>query len=54
MTNVDWYVEGIEFGNCNCVYGCPCQFEDVPTDGLCKGFEVVRIDNGQLVPVPVG
>jgi hypothetical protein len=48
MANVDWYVEGIEFGNCNCVYGCPCQFEDDPTDGLCKGFEVVRIDKGHF------
>lgn len=48
MANIDWYVEGIEFGNCNCVYGCPCQFEDVPTDGLCKGFEVVRIDKGHF------
>ncbi len=48
MANVDWHVEGIEFSNCNCVYGCPCQFEDVPTDGLCKGFEVVRIDRGHF------
>ncbi len=48
MTNVDWYVEGIEFGNCNCVYGCPRQFEDGPTDNLCKGFEVVRIDKGHF------
>ncbi len=48
MANVDWHIEGIEFGNCNCVYGCPCQFEDVPTDGLCKGFEVVRIDKGHF------
>ena len=48
MANVDWHVEGIEFSNCNCVYGCPCQFEDVPTDGLCKGFEVVRIDKGHF------
>ncbi len=48
MANVDWYVEGIEFGNCNCVYGCPCQFEDVPTDGHCQGFEVVHIDKGHF------
>jgi hypothetical protein len=36
MANVDWYVEGIEFGNCNCVYGCPCQFEDVPTENAAR------------------
>ena len=46
MANVDWYVEGIEFGNCNCRYGCPCQFEDLPSNGNCQGFEVVRIDKG--------
>lgn len=46
MANVGWYVEGIEFGNCNCRYGCPCQFEDLPSNGNCQGFEVVRIDKG--------
>ena len=30
MGMVDWYVQGVEFGNCNCDYGCPCQFD--PTD----------------------
>jgi hypothetical protein len=45
---VDWYVEGIEFGNCNCDYGCPCQFEARPTHGNCRGFEVVRIDKGHF------
>jgi hypothetical protein len=48
MPIVDWYIEGIEFGNCNCAYGCPCQFEDMPTGGLCRGFEVVRIDRGHF------
>jgi hypothetical protein len=48
MPNVDWYVEGIEFGNCNCDYGCPCQFESRPTGGRCHGFEVVRIDKGHF------
>jgi hypothetical protein len=48
MSMVDWYVEGIEFGNCNCDYGCPCQFEARPTHGDCRGFEVVRIDKGHF------
>ena len=46
MSMVDWYVEGVEFGSCNCDYGCPCQFESRPTHGNCRGFEVVRIDRG--------
>ena len=48
MANVDWYVEGIEYGGCNCAYGCPCQFEALPTHGNCRGFEAVRIDRGHF------
>ncbi len=48
MAKVKWYVEGIEYGNCNCDYGCPCQFESLPNNGDCKGFEVLRIDKGHF------
>lgn len=48
MSKVDWYIEGKEFGNCNCVYGCPCQFEDLPTDGHCRGFEALQIERGHF------
>lgn len=44
----DWYVEGTEFSNCNCNYGCPCQFEALPTHGNCQGFEVLHIDSGHF------
>jgi hypothetical protein len=50
---VDWYVEGVAFGNCNCDYGCPCQFERRPTRGDCRGFEVLRIDRGRFGEVPL-
>lgn len=45
---IDWYVEGVEFGNCNCDFACPCQFEGLPTHGGCRGFEVLRIDRGHF------
>ncbi len=48
LANVDWYIEGLEFGNCNCDYGCPCQFEALPPHGDCRGFEVLRIDRGHF------
>ena len=48
MDQVDWLVEGVEFGCCNCSYGCPCQFELRPTNGDCRGFEAVRIDRGHF------
>lgn len=48
MTIADWYVEGPEFGGCVCSFGCPCQFEALPTHGHCRGFEVLRIDKGHF------
>ena len=45
---IDWYVEGIKFGNCNCDYACPCQFESLPTYGHCHGIEMIRIDRGHF------
>ncbi|HEY0682488.1 MAG TPA: DUF1326 domain-containing protein [Steroidobacter sp.] len=49
MAQVDWYIEGIEFSNCNCDYACPCQFESPqPTYGDCRGFAAVRIDSGHF------
>lgn len=48
MAHVDWYIEGKSFGNCNCNYGCPCQFEALSTGGVCHGFEVLHIDKGHF------
>ena len=48
MAHVDWYVEGPSYGNCNCGYSCPCQFEEDPTQGDCRGFEVMEITKGHF------
>lgn len=48
MAKTDWYLEGLAYGNCNCDYGCPCQFEKRPTNGSCIGFEAHRIDKGHF------
>ena len=48
MARVDWNIEGVEFGNCNCTYGCPCQFEELPTHGNCQGFEVIHVGKGHF------
>jgi hypothetical protein len=45
---IDWYIEGVSFGNCNCAYGCPCQFEALPTEGNCRGYEVLQIEKGHF------
>ena len=33
-----WEIKGREFGNCNCDYSCPCQFNALPTQGHCRGL----------------
>lgn len=48
MAHIEWYVEGVQFGNCNCNYGCPCQFEDLPTHGNCRASGVMRVDKGHF------
>lgn len=45
---IDWRLEGVSFGNCNCNYSCPCQFEERPTHGHCRGFEAGRIERGHF------
>ena len=41
-----WEIKGREFGNCNCAYGCPCQFNALPTHGNCSAVVGVQIDTG--------
>jgi hypothetical protein len=48
MASVNWFVEGVEFSNCNCDYACPCQFESLPNNGHCRGVGVLRIDRGHF------
>ena len=45
---VDWSIQGVEYSNCNCAYGCPCQFEARPTQGHCRGLEAIGIDAGHF------
>jgi hypothetical protein len=45
---IDWRLAGIDFGNCNCDYGCPCQFESRPTQGNCRGFGAARVERGHF------
>ena len=47
---VDWEIHAMEFGNCNCSYGCPCQFNALPTHGNCQAIGFFRIDKGRFGP----
>lgn len=42
-----WTIHGREFTNCNCAYGCPCQFNALPTHGHCQAVVGIQIDKGQ-------
>ena len=45
---IDWSIEAAAFGNCNCEYCCPCQFELRPSRADCRGFEAGRIERGHF------
>ena len=46
MASTEWVIKGSEFANCNCSYGCPCQFNDLPTHGNCRGVFGIQIEEG--------
>lgn len=46
MDYTEWEMEGVEMNNCNCSFGCPCQFNEDPTHGDCRGYAFVQIDRG--------
>jgi hypothetical protein len=43
-----WEFTGSEITNCNCDYGCPCQFDALPTHGNCHATFGVQIDKGHF------
>ena len=45
---IDWRIRGREFVNCNCAYGCPCQFKALPTHGACEAAIGFQIDEGHF------
>ncbi len=45
---IEWNMEGIQYGSCNCDHACPCQFEGLPNYGNCQGFDVFRVDKGEF------
>ena len=47
MTDTEWTLKGREFIHCNCAYGCPCQFNALPTHGNCEAIGAVQIDDGR-------
>lgn len=46
MTDTKWTIKGREFVHCNCAYGCPCQFNALPTNGNCCAVAAIDIEEG--------
>lgn len=46
MASVKWTIKAREFANCNCSYGCPCQFNGLPTHGDCRAVVGMQIEKG--------
>lgn len=46
MPNVEWHIKGRDFAHCNCSYGCPCQFNALPTHGNCLAVVGIKVDQG--------
>jgi hypothetical protein len=45
-TKTSWRIAGEEVVNCNCSWGCPCQFNALPTTGRCEALLASQISDG--------
>ena len=41
-----WTIKARQYGNCNCAFGCPCQFSAPSTYGKCEAIAGIIIDKG--------
>ena len=49
MANVSktlWRITGEEVATCNCAWGCPCQFNALPTYGRCEALAGIHVREG--------
>ena len=43
-----WRIAGEAIGSCNCAWGCPCQFNSLPTHGRCEALGGWQIQEGHF------
>ena len=48
MPQTDWRLKGDWIKNCNCAFGCPCDFNARPTHGNCQGLVGMRVESGHF------
>jgi len=45
-TQTPWRMVADEVVTCNCAWGCPCQFNALPTKGRCEALAAVKVRQG--------
>lgn len=45
---IPWEIKADELVSCNCAYGCPCQFNALPTHGNCEAMAGFQITQGHF------
>ena len=48
MPLTEWRLKGDWIKNCNCAFGCPCDFNARPTNGNCTGLVGMHIADGHF------
>lgn len=48
MSALHWSIKGPHVVNCNCDYGCPCQFNALPTYRSCMAIAAWNIEEGHF------
>jgi hypothetical protein len=48
---VTWRLEGTVLIACNCDYGCPCNFNALPTQGHCEGGWTWHVESGSFAGI---
>ena len=48
-----WMLHGVEYANCNCAWGCPCQFGAPSTHGHCEAIVAGHIEEGTFNDTPL-
>ncbi len=46
LVKTNWRIAGEEVASCNCAWGCPCQFNAIPTTGRCEALITMEIRQG--------
>ena len=54
MAKTPWRIVADEVATCNCAWGCPCQFNALPTTGRCEAVVGARIREGHYGKTQLG